>query len=97
MMKIFRPELEFQIDARSVEGHFWSKRYSSSKSAVADAKQLGMTFSADPQWVLDHGSLIPGAPRGCQDDKCKVTDAALAALGFALVASWTPGPTSRIA
>jgi hypothetical protein len=97
MMKIFRSEFEFQIDARSVEGRFRSKRYSSSETAVAVAKQLGMTFSVDPLWVLDHGSRMPGAAQGCEDDQCQVTDAALAALGFELVASWVPGPTSRIA
>ncbi len=96
MMQIFRFEHEFQINARSVEGHFWRKHYSSSKTAVAEAKQLGMFSFVDPQWVLEHGSLMPGQPKGCGDDKCEVRDAVLAARGFELVASWVPGPVSQL-
>jgi hypothetical protein len=97
MMHLFWPEQGFQISARSVEGHFWNKRYSLSQTAVAEAKQPGMSFFVNPQLVLVYGSLMPDAPKTCADDECRVNDTALSALVFTKVARWRPGPTSQIA
>jgi hypothetical protein len=97
MMNLFRSEFEFQIDARSVEGRYWSKRYSSSVDAIRVAEQLGMQLQPNAQLLLDHGSRMPGYAQGFKDDKCQVTDASLSAVGLEQVASWKPGPTSQIA
>jgi|ERR1700742_4929074 hypothetical protein len=97
MMHLFCSEQGFQISARSVEGHFWNKRYLLSQTAVAEAIHLGMSFFVSPQLVLVYGSLMPDAPKTCVDDECRVKDTALSALGFTQVARWRPGPASQIA
>jgi hypothetical protein len=96
MMRILLSELEFQLEARSVEGRCWSKRYSSIIDAISVAEKLGMQVQPNTQLLLEQGSRMPGYPQGCKDDACKVKDAELAKQGFEQAASWIPGPVNRI-
>jgi hypothetical protein len=92
MMELFRSESEFQLRARSVEGRYWSRLYSSSSEAISAAEDMGMQLPLNAKLLLEHGAHMPGYPPGCKDDTCQVKDAELAKRGFELVASWIPGP-----
>lgn len=91
-MQILRWELEFYLKGRSVEGRYWSKRYSSIEDAMRVAKMLGMQMPPNAKLLLEQGSRMPGYPQGCKDDTCQVKDAEMVTHDFERAASLVPGP-----
>jgi hypothetical protein len=87
-MELERIGHEFYLRVRSVEGRGWQRCFPSSLTAICIARELGMELPSDAQWRLDHGSSMPGWPRGFGDYTAKINDAKLAACDLEMVGEW---------
>ena len=79
---------EFYLRAKSVEGRGWQGCFPSSERPIRIAQALGMDLPPDAQWRLDHGSRMPGWPRGFGDYNVRVGDSQLTAYQLEMTGEW---------